>query len=365
MPGSRTNAATRSSAVPSRPPSRRCPSRRCGRATTLFYWTQLVVVFAFLVILPTGEHFHIVTALPALFFRRGRPANVVPKIDLDAAMAGDGDAEMRIGVTSARDLTWKDGLDAFTCTECGRCKDACPTFLTGKPLSLKWVNDSLKRHLSDQREVLVAGAADSALPPLVPDVIREETLWACTTCGYCEAACPIELEHLPKFYRMRQHRVMMDGEFPARAARGLRRLRSAEQPVGSARRHARRLGDRGGRPDPRERRGGGRPRLPLLRRLRGVLRCARSEDRHRLRRHPQGGGGPVRGPRSARDLHRRVRAPRRQRDAVPAARHHAGRDAERIRHPAHRDLRSARVQLAQERVPRIRRPLRSRSTTPS
>jgi Fe-S oxidoreductase len=188
------------------------PALRAGYH--LFYWTQLVVVFAFLVILPTGEHFHIVTALPALFFRRGRPANVVPKVDLDAAMAGDGDAEMRIGVTSARDLTWKDGLDAFTCTECGRCKDACPTFLTGKPLSLKWVNDSLKRHLSDHREVLVAGAADGALPPLVPDVIREETLWACTTCGYCEAACPIELEHLPKFYRMRQHRVMMDGEFP-------------------------------------------------------------------------------------------------------------------------------------------------------
>jgi Fe-S oxidoreductase len=52
------------------------------------------------------------------------------------------------------------------------------------------------------------------LPPLVPGVIDEAALWACTTCGYCEAACPIELEHLPKFYRLRQHRVMMDGEFP-------------------------------------------------------------------------------------------------------------------------------------------------------
>ena len=56
---------------------------------------------------------------------------------------------MQVGVRTARDLTWKDGLDAFTCTECGRCKDACPTFLTGKPLSLKWVNDSLKQHLLD------------------------------------------------------------------------------------------------------------------------------------------------------------------------------------------------------------------------
>ena len=61
-----------------------------------------------------------------------------------------------VGVHTARDLTWKDGLDAFTCTECGRCKDACPTFLTGKPLALKWVNDSLKHHLLEQRDAIVA-----------------------------------------------------------------------------------------------------------------------------------------------------------------------------------------------------------------
>jgi Fe-S oxidoreductase len=185
-----------------------------------FYWAQLLIVFSFLVILPTGEHFHIVTALPALFFRRGRPANVVPAVDLERAMAEGNDAEMHVGVRSARDLSWKDGLDAFTCTECGRCKDACPTFLTGKPLSLKWVNDSLKRHLLEQRDALVSGKSDDTLPALVPGVIGEATLWACTTCGYCEAACPIELEHLPKFYQMRQHRVMMDGEFP-RELRGI------------------------------------------------------------------------------------------------------------------------------------------------
>ena len=187
-----------------------------------FYWVQLLIVFSFLVILPTGEHFHIVTALPALFFRRGRPANVVPAVDLEKAMAEGADTDMRIGVRTARDLVWKDGLDAFTCTECGRCKDACPTFLTGKPLSLKWVNDSLKQHLMEQREALVDDKPDDTLPPLVPSVIGEDTLWACTTCGYCEAACPIELEHLPKFYRMRQHQVMMEGDVSARAPRHLR-----------------------------------------------------------------------------------------------------------------------------------------------
>ena len=181
-----------------------------------FYWVQLLVVFSFLVILPLGEHFHIVTALPTLFFRRGGPTNTVPAVDLEKIMGDSADeADMKIGVRTVKDLTWKDGLDSFTCTECGRCKDACPTFLTGKPLSLKWVNDAVKHHLLEKREVILdPNAADDALPPLVGDVIKEETLWACTTCGYCEAACPIELEHLSKFFRMRQHRVMMDGEFP-------------------------------------------------------------------------------------------------------------------------------------------------------
>ena len=181
------------------------------------YWVQMFVVFSFLVLLPAGEHFHIVTALPMLFFRRGGPTNVVPKVDLEAIMGeGADDTDMRVGVRTARDLYWKEGLDAFTCTECGRCKDACPTFLTDKPLSLKWVNDSIKHHLLENRELLLAPppAGDDPLPALVDKVISEDTLWACTTCGYCEAACPIELEHLSKFYRMRQQRVMMEGQFP-------------------------------------------------------------------------------------------------------------------------------------------------------
>jgi Fe-S oxidoreductase len=182
----------------------------------LAYWLQMLTVFSFLVLLPAGEHFHIVTALPALFFRRGRPANTVPGVDLEKLMAEDtAEGEVKVGAKNAADLSWKDAFDAFTCTECGRCKDACPTFLTGKPLSMKWVNDDLKHQLLEHRAAILAGGeAAEQLPPLVPDVISEDTLWSCTTCGYCEAACPIELEHLPRFFKMRQHRVMMDGEFP-------------------------------------------------------------------------------------------------------------------------------------------------------
>ena len=177
------------------------------------YWLQMVTVFAFLVLLPAGEHFHIVTALPAVFFAREAPLNRVPPVDLEKIMADDAGDDMKVGAKTAADLLWKEGFDAFTCTECGRCKDSCPTFLTGKPLALKWVHDKVKHHLMEKREAIVAGNTGD-LPPLVGEVISEDALWACTTCGYCERACPIGLEHLGKFYRLRQHRVMMEGAFP-------------------------------------------------------------------------------------------------------------------------------------------------------
>jgi Fe-S oxidoreductase len=171
-------------------------------------------VFAFLAILPVGEHFHIVTALPVVYLGRDVPANVVPRVDLAPLAADDVDPDtLKIGAKTALDLSWKEGLDAFTCTECGRCKDACPTFLTGKPLSLKWVNDAVKHHLVEHGAAIRQHGA-AALPALVGSAISAETLWACTTCGYCEVACPIQLEHLPKFYRLRQRQVMMEGDFP-------------------------------------------------------------------------------------------------------------------------------------------------------
>jgi Fe-S oxidoreductase len=196
-----------------------------------FYWIQMLTVFSFLVLLPWGEHFHIVTALPAVFFSRDTPLNRVPSVDLEKIMSDEAGDDMKVGITTAADLVWKDAFDAFTCTECGRCKDACPTFLTDKPLALKWVHDSVKHHLLDKREAILARRADE-LPPLVGNVISEDTLWACTTCGYCEHACPIQLEHLGKFFRMRQHQVMMEGAFPAELKTLFDNYESAGNPWG-------------------------------------------------------------------------------------------------------------------------------------
>jgi len=197
----------------------------------LFYWVQMLTVFGFLVWLPAGEHFHIVTALPAVFLSRDTPLNQVPSVDLEKIMSDEAGDDMKVGVRTAADLVWKDAFDAFTCTECGRCKDACPTFLTGKPLALKWVHDSVKHHLLEHRESIVSRET-ADLPALVGQVITEDTLWACTTCGYCEHACPIELEHLGKFFRLRQHQVMMEGAFPSELKTLFDNVESAGNPWG-------------------------------------------------------------------------------------------------------------------------------------
>ena len=103
----------------------------------------------------------------------------------------------------------------LTCTECGRCKDACPTFLTGKPLAQKWVHDDLKHHLLEHRKAITGEpAAGASLPALVPGVIGEDRCGPARPAATATAACPIELEHLPRFFRMRQHQVLMEGEFP-------------------------------------------------------------------------------------------------------------------------------------------------------
>ena len=157
--------------------------------------------------------------------------------------ASDAD-EMKIGVRTARDLTWKDGLDAFTCTECGRCKDACPTFLTGKPLALKWVYDSLKQHLLAQRDAIVAGD-DAALPRSgrrshrAGDALGVHDVRLLRGRVSDRARAPAALlPHAPA--------SGADGRrVSARAQGRVRRLRGAEQSVGAAGRYARRIGRTG------------------------------------------------------------------------------------------------------------------------
>jgi Fe-S oxidoreductase len=205
------------------------------------FWLHLVLVAVFLNFLPFGKHFHVVTALPNVFLRALPPGSArLRTLDLEAEGAS-------YGAATVADLSWKEGLDVLSCTECGRCQTHCAAHVTGKPLSHKAVNGALKAHLVETAPKLMrlAGAADAdaraaalaELPPL-GQVVAPETYWACTTCGWCETACPVLIENLPRLVDLRRQAVLVDAAGPDELARVFKNLETQGNPwgIGSNRR---------------------------------------------------------------------------------------------------------------------------------
>jgi Fe-S oxidoreductase len=198
------------------------------------FWIHLALILLFLNVLPFGKHFHILTALPNVFFRRLPPEGALRTLDLEAEDAS-------FGAATVRDLSWKEAWDVYSCTECGRCQTHCPTWVTGKPLSHKEVNRSIRRHLAETtpaltalwraREPSVREAALAALPPL-STVVPPETFWACTTCGWCETACPVLIENVPRLLDLRRQQVLVESAFPDEAARVFKGIETQGNPWG-------------------------------------------------------------------------------------------------------------------------------------
>ncbi len=198
------------------------------------FWLHLAIVLVFLNVLPYGKHFHIITALPNVFFARLPPLAALRKLDLEAEDAS-------FGTATAKDLSWKEAWDVYSCTECGRCQTHCPTYVTGKPLSHKEVNRAIRHHLGDVATDLVAlarasdaaarEAAQAKLPPIV-SVVPPETFWACTTCGWCETACPVLIENIPRLVDMRRQQVLVESSFPDEASRAFKGIETQGNPWG-------------------------------------------------------------------------------------------------------------------------------------
>ncbi|MCX5729941.1 MAG: (Fe-S)-binding protein, partial [Deltaproteobacteria bacterium] len=205
------------------------------------FWLHLVIVLVFLNFLPFGKHFHVITALPDVYVQRLPPRGALRKLDLESETPD-------YGARSVKDLSWKEALDTYSCTECGRCQTYCPTYVTGKPLSHKEVNRTLRRHVQDQAPELVAiarapdaearDALSGKLPAVVETVLPEATIWACTTCGWCETACPVLIENVPRLVDLRRHQVLVESAFPEEAARVFKNIETQGNPwgIGSNRR---------------------------------------------------------------------------------------------------------------------------------
>jgi Fe-S oxidoreductase len=190
------------------------------------FWLHSSLVLIFLNILPYTKHFHIITAIPNVALGdltpRGRLRPLAPSTEalmaaVEKASENEDASRARIGYARIEHFPWKDYLDFYTCTECGRCSDNCPATKTGKLLSPKHFTLDLRNHLY-QNEVALVGPKTEGKPDpgeLVPHVIKPEVLWACTTCRACEEQCPVNITYVDKIVQMRRHLVTMKGEFPA------------------------------------------------------------------------------------------------------------------------------------------------------
>jgi Fe-S oxidoreductase len=192
---------------------------------TFFLLANVAVIMGFLVFVTHSKHLHIFLApLNVAFSRRPRALGALAELPSAPGAAGAGQIEQ---------LSWKQLLDTLTCTECGRCQSACPAWNSGQPLSPKLLIMGLRDHLMSSGERLVGShggpagapggpdAARSNVPPdgaagaevpvtLVPDVISQQTLWSCTTCGACVEQCPVDIEHVDTIVHLRR-RLVDDG----------------------------------------------------------------------------------------------------------------------------------------------------------
>jgi Fe-S oxidoreductase len=199
----------------------------------VFVWAHLLLVLGFLVFLTYSKHLHIITSSINVYFASTKPRGALTplRIDMDALEAG----EQSLGAATVTDLTRKELLDLTTCTECGRCQSACPAWNTGKPLSPKLLIMDLRDQLFDEGPKILRAkdlGESYEARPLVPDVVDDEVIWSCTTCGACMQECPVDIEHIDHIVDLRRNLVMAESRFPPEMAAVLRSLENSSNPWG-------------------------------------------------------------------------------------------------------------------------------------
>lgn len=197
----------------------------------LCWWFHIFGIFALLNYLPYSKHFHIVLAFPNVFFSNLNPkgqltnlesvtAEVKLMFDPNAnpyAAPAEGNTETkRFGAKDVTDLSWKQLLDAYTCTECGRCSSSCPANQTGKLLSpRKIMMDTRDRMEEMGRNARKSGTTYNDGKSLLGDYITAEEIWACTSCNACVQECPVNIDPLSIIIDLRRYLVMEESKAPA------------------------------------------------------------------------------------------------------------------------------------------------------
>lgn len=195
------------------------------------WWFHIVGIFAFLNYLPYSKHFHILLAFPNVFYSKLEPKGQLdnmaavkkevelmfdPAADPYAAPAEPQGEPSRFGAKDVTDLTWKQLMDSYTCTECGRCTDVCPANQTGKLLSPRKIMMDTRDRLTEVGKGIDKNGKDfTDGKSLLRDYISEEELLACTSCNACTDACPVNNDPLSVIVDLRRYLIMEESKSPA------------------------------------------------------------------------------------------------------------------------------------------------------
>jgi ferredoxin len=191
------------------------------------WWLHIIGIFAFLNYLPYSKHLHIVLAFPNTYFARLQPAGKMenmPSIQQEVLYAmqpelAPTDAAApptRFGARDVMDLSWKNLMDAYSCTECGRCSAACPARQTGKLLSPRKIMMDTRDRLEEVGQQMDRnGNRQDDGKSLLHTYISTEELMACTTCNACVEACPVSINPLDIILQLRRNLVMEESKTPA------------------------------------------------------------------------------------------------------------------------------------------------------
>ena len=228
------------------------------------FWYHGAWVLLFLNILPYSKHFHILSVMPSVFAYDPKPA-ALPTVDVEAKLEND----EPVGIKTLADLNYSDILDLYTCTECGRCSDNCPAYITDKKLSPKHLTLAIRDHLyaseyamfgkdddvgqprddarpgapelGEEKEAIHTFPAapeggyflqDAAGIDLVGPVLHPDVIWSCTSCRACEEQCPVMISYVDKIIGLRREQVIVEGEFPHELASAFNKIETNGNPWG-------------------------------------------------------------------------------------------------------------------------------------